>query len=665
MNPVKDVAGVGRVEYFRRIQSRWEKPIWKRSRASNSGSVLALMVGLFVPCVSAWAQYAVNASAGTGGSISPTGTVAAVAGTNLTFTAVAAIDNMVNQWLLDGVTVQTGGVSYVLTDIQTNHDVQVTFTFVPEGTWTFVLGFPLKPVLLMLLLSDGSVMAQGGGSTAWYRLKPDSHGSYRNGVWSTLMPMNDARLYCSSAVLRDGRVYVGGGEYGTGTGKAEVYDPVSDTWTKAPDSGVYFTDSMCKILPDGKVLQACYSGATAHGTIIFDPVANTWLPGPDMLEYHAETSWVKLPDDSILTIDYISTTTERYIPSLNQWIPDATVPFSVYSNVGGEIGPALLLSDGRAFFLGGNGHTAFYTPSGSTNPGTWTQGPDIPNGLVCPDAPGAMMVNGKVRIAASPPLFVDGSGNLQFPSPTTFFDFDPMANAFIQVLGFNNSISINLPPYQSCMLDLPDGTVLYSQENSFLRRPYIYSPPGPPLAAGKPTIIRIISNPDGSFHLIGTLLNGISEGAAYGDDFQMDSNYPLVRLADSSNNVYYARTFNWSSTSVMTSNRPVTTEFSLPTNLPSAIYTLVAVANGISSDPVTVILPSPTQLTGAGVTNGAMQFFLNGLVGNNYLIEVSPDLINWHPFSTNLMPASGSVPITDPIAADQPGQFYRARLIVE
>src|SRR6266571_8247246 len=99
MNPTTDVAGVGRVEYFPRIQSSWEKPIWKRSRAVNCWSVLALMVVLFVPCVSAWAQYAVTPSAGTGGSISPTGTVAAVAGTNLTFTAVAALDNMVNQWL--------------------------------------------------------------------------------------------------------------------------------------------------------------------------------------------------------------------------------------------------------------------------------------------------------------------------------------------------------------------------------------------------------------------------------------------------------------------------------------------------------------------------------------------------------------------------------------
>ena len=62
---------------------------------------------------------------------------------------------------------------------------------------------------------------------------------------------------------------------------------------------------------------------------------------------------------------------------------------------------------------------------------------------------------------------------------------------------------------------------------------------------------------DGSFHLTGTLLNGISQGAAYGDDAQMDSNYPLVRAADGTGNVYYLRTFNWSSTGVQTGNTVV------------------------------------------------------------------------------------------------------------
>ena len=42
----------------------------------------------------------------------------------------------------------------------------------------------------------------------------------------------------------------------------------------------------------------------------------------------------------------------------------------------------------------------------------------------------------------------------------------------------------------------------------------------PALPGGQPGISNIEANADGSFELTGTNLNGISEGAAYGDDAQ-------------------------------------------------------------------------------------------------------------------------------------------------
>jgi hypothetical protein len=96
------------------------------------------------------------------------------------------------------------------------------------------------------------------------------------------------------------------------------------------------------------------------------------------------------------------------------------------------------------------------------------------------------------------------------------------------------------------MLDLPDGTVLLS--SLFTNQLYIYTSDGSPLPAGKPTIQSIFVNGDGSLHLTGILFNGISQGASYGDDNQMDSNYPLVRFTDASGNVRYGRSYNWSST---------------------------------------------------------------------------------------------------------------------
>jgi len=468
------------------------------------------------------------------------------------------------------------------------------------GTWLPLTDPAPASIDLLILLSDGTVMAHAFFATNWYRLTPDSHGSYPNGAWTTIASMHDTRLYYSSDVLRDGRVFVAGGEYGTGMATAEVYDPRSDTWTQAPvptslldptqpspepqhrTQGFY--DAPSEVLPNGKVLVAPKCFQTAGETMIYDPVANIWSAGPNLFRgvYQDEASWVKLPDDSILTVDPFGQNSERYIPSANAWINDGNVPVALYDY--GELGAAFLLPNGKAIFLGGTGHTAIYTPSGNTSPGTWVAGPDFPNGQGTPDAPAAMMVNGKILCAVSPTPTSGGN----YPTPTSFYEYDysvGTVGSFTQVGSPTGGLTEDSQSEEATMLDLPDGTVLYYDliNGSQL---YIYQPDGSPLPSGKPTISSLGTNVDGSYHLTGTQLNGISEGAAYGDDAQMDSDYPLVRLTDGSGNVFYARTYNWSSTSVMASNTTSSTEFTLPPGLPLGTYSLVVVANGIASDAV-------------------------------------------------------------------------------
>jgi hypothetical protein len=88
------------------------------------------------------------------------------------------------------------------------------------------------------------------------------------------------------------------------------------------------------------------------------------------------------------------------------------------------------------------------------------------------------------------------------------------------------------------------------------------------------------------------LFDGISEGAAYGDDWQMDTDYPIARLTNSAGGVQYCRTYNWSSTGVMTGTNILTTEMTLPAGIIGGIYPLVISANGISSDPFSLIVSS-------------------------------------------------------------------------
>ena len=365
----------------------------------------------------------------------------------------------------------------------------------------------------------------------------------------------------------------------------------NNTATGAGQNVGGFSDSGCKILPDGRVLVAPVYPATGNGTLVYDPVANSWSAGPVALTSQNEASWVKLPDDSILTIDKQSTTSERYIPSLNLWTNDGTLRANLYDNYA-ELGAGLLLPNGKAFFLGGNGNTALYTPSGNPGPGTWSAGPAIPGGLAAPDAAAAMMVDGKILCAVSPPIYTTNiSGTLSnvFPSPVSFYVYDYNANTFTQVAGPTGQTH-PIPAYQATFLDLPDGTVLFSDGTTQV---YVYQPAGGPVGNGKPAITSVDINPNGTYHLTGTLLNGISEGAAYGDDAQMDSNYPLVRFLSGGGSLSYGTTFNWTSTGVQTGSKLVGTDFGLPNG---AIYapgslSLQVVANGIGSDPVTIYSP--------------------------------------------------------------------------
>ena len=82
--------------------------------------------------------------------------------------------------------------------------------------------------------------------------------------------------------------------------------------------------------------------------------------------------------------------------------------------------------------------------------------------------------------------------------------------------------------------------------------------------------------------MTGSQLNGVSEGAYYGDDAQMSTNYPIVRLSNASNHVYYARTTDWT-IGVATGETSESTDFTLPVGLPAGNYRLSVVANGIAS----------------------------------------------------------------------------------
>ena len=137
--------------------------------------------------------------------------------------------------------------------------------------------------------------------------------------------------------------------------------------------------------------------------------------------------------------------------------------------------------------------------------------------------------------------------------------------------------------YPTRMLTLPTGQVLFSDSDSQL---WVYTPDGLPNPALRPVINNVTYSGGGVFTITGKQLNGQSAGAAYGDDDQMDSNYPIVRLADSSGHVYYCRTSNRSSVAVAGGATPETVNFTLNPSVTPGNYSMVVSGAGISSFPI-------------------------------------------------------------------------------
>ena len=175
-----------------------------------------------------------------------------------------------------------------------------------------------------------------------------------------------------------------------------------------------------------------------------------------------------------------------------------------------------------------------------------------------------------------------------FSKPTAIFDFDPVANTISPVSPALNDNALNTAGYTKMMLMLPTGQVLFFDSSNF----YVYTPDGAAPTALQPAITSIAPNKTGGFTLTGTQLNGQSAGAAYGDDEQNDTSFPIISLTDSSGNVFYSRATNWSYIGVAGGSTPETVDFTLDSRTVPGSYSLIESGAGTASAPITVDLGS-------------------------------------------------------------------------
>ncbi len=438
------------------------------------------------------------------------------------------------------------------------------------------------------LLTDGSVMFQGNGFSDWFRLTPDNSGSYLKGTWSQTasLPAGYLPLYFASAVLADGRLVIVGGEYNDNsfvlTNQGAVYDPVADAWSPLvpPGGWNYIGDSPSVVLPDGRFLVGRKLDTLMAA---LDPATLQWTAegSSGKSDFNAEEGWTLLPDGSILTVDVKNAPhSERYIPATGTWISAGSTIVDLHSpstsgcisygggcySPPGEVGPAVLRPDGTVFATGSNssagpGHTAIYTPPAMlADPGSWATGPDFPNNDNAGDSFAALLPNGNVLVEAD-------SGRL--------YEFDG------QGLSASGSVASG-----SSLLVLPTGEVIVGGPPV-----QIYTSTGEPSASWAPTItVFPASVTRGSTYAIsGTQFNGLSQAAAFGDEDETATNYPLVRITNqASGHVLYARTHDHSTMAVATGSAVVSTNFDVSATMETGPSSLEVVANGIASASVSI-----------------------------------------------------------------------------
>jgi hypothetical protein len=287
---------------------------------------------LYDPAADIWSP-AANVPLPVGGetaTLLPSGTVLAAGGTSfiegLTYNETELYDSTANTW----------STAAAMSVSRQNH----TATLLPSGK---------------ALVTGGENGGPGGGMPYATAEIYDPVAS----TWSPVASMSTGRVSHTATILPNGKVLVAGGDSGIATESAELYDPVANTWSPAGTMATDRTLHTATLLQSGKVLVA--GGDTITGTHqstptaeLYDPVTNTWSPAGSMSIARESHTATLLPTGLVLVTggyvddtNAITATAELYDPMANTWSPAASM------STAREGHAATLLPDGTVLAAGG------------------------------------------------------------------------------------------------------------------------------------------------------------------------------------------------------------------------------------------------------------------------------------------------------------------------
>ena len=212
------------------------------------------------------------------------------------------------------------------------------------------------------LLMDGKVLVVGGNGTSSAVSLTEMYDPQLD-QWTTVGALSAPRTGHTATLLASGEVLITGGATATGsldatTGISEKYNPQTRLWTKIESLKRPRIGHTVTALRDGRVLVAGGTNFAGNRVVydlneaeLFDPVTNTWTFAGNLLQARGEHSATLLPSGEVLiaggTAGRPLATVEAFSPATNTWRSVAPLSTSRLRHT------ATLQGDGTVLVVGG------------------------------------------------------------------------------------------------------------------------------------------------------------------------------------------------------------------------------------------------------------------------------------------------------------------------